>query len=112
MSKKTKIREIQRLIETRKNSPLANLDEAEVSLLKKHGVSLGRIALGEGFIESVQVADEQEANQLLQVLRKFVGLCGWHNGVVCYWVKSTEPRKPMPWDGLYEQMIIKGNVKS
>lgn len=106
MSKKTKIREIQRLIEARKNSPLANLDEGEMSLLKKHGVSLERIALGEGFLESVQVAEEQEANQLIQVLRKFVGLCGWHNGVVWYWVRSTGPRKKMPWDGLWDQMFL------
>jgi len=100
MIKRSKIIEIKKIIDAQKNSPLAKLTETELAILKKHGVSTGKIAAGEGFIESVQVADEQEANQLDKVLRKFVGLSGWHNGILFYWVKGTNPRKKMPWDGL------------
>jgi hypothetical protein len=71
-----------------------------LAILKKHGVSIEKIAAGEGFLESVQVTDEQEANQLNEVLRKFVGFAGWHNGFVSYWVRRTKPREKMPWGAL------------
>jgi hypothetical protein len=100
MTKKSKIIEVKKLIDAQKNSPLAKLTETELAILKKHGVSTGKIAAGEGFIESVPVTDEQEANQLDKVLRKFVGLSGWHNGILFYWVKGTKPRKKMPWGAL------------
>jgi hypothetical protein len=100
MTKRSKIIEIKKIIDAQKNSPLAKLTEAELALLKKHGVSIGKIAAGEGFIENVPVTDEQEANRLIEVLRKFVGLACWHNGFVGYWVKSTVPRGKMPWGAL------------